>query len=32
METFDADLIKKSGTVGDPPLEIGRPNEPGTLF
>jgi predicted nucleic acid-binding protein len=32
METFDGDLIKKSGTVGDPPLEIGRPNEPGTLF
>lgn len=32
METFDDDLIKKSGTVGEPPLEIGRPNEPGTLF
>jgi len=32
METFDGDLIKKSGMVGDPPLEIGRPNEPGTLF
>lgn len=32
METFDADLIKKSGMVGAPPLEIGRPNEPGTLF
>lgn len=32
METFDEGLIKKSGTVGDPPLEIGRPNEPGTLF
>lgn len=32
METFDGDLIKKSGEVGEPPLEIGRPNEPGTLF
>lgn len=32
METFDRDLIKKSGTVGNPPLEIGPPNEPGTLF
>ncbi len=32
METFDGALIKKSGTVGNPPLEIGRPNEPGTLF
>lgn len=32
METFDGDLIKKSGSVGEPPLEIGRPNEPGTLF
>ncbi len=32
METFDADLIKKSGSVGELPLDIGRPNEPGTLF
>jgi hypothetical protein len=32
METFDDGLIKQSGTVGAPPLEIGRPNEPGTLF
>ena len=32
METFDGALIKKSGIVGNPPLEIGRPNEPGTLF
>lgn len=32
METFDGDLIKQSGSVGDPPLDIGRPNEPGTLF
>ena len=32
METFDKGLIKKSGQVGNPGLEIGRPNEPGTLF
>lgn len=32
METFDESLIGKSGKVGDPSLEIGRPNEPGTLF
>jgi predicted nucleic acid-binding protein len=32
METFDDALIKKSGTVGSPPLEIGKPNEAGTLF
>ncbi len=32
METFDEGLLKKSGSVGEPPLEIGRPNEPGTLF
>jgi predicted nucleic acid-binding protein len=32
LETFDAGLIKKSGAVGNPSLEIGRPNEPGTLF
>lgn len=32
METFDKELIKKSGQVGNPGLDIGRPNEPGTLF
>lgn len=32
METFDTGLIKKSGAVGAPPLDIGRPSEPGTLF
>ena len=28
FDTFDGDLIKLSGTVGDPPLTIGRPNLP----
>lgn len=32
LETFDEGLIKKSGQVGEPTLEIGPPNEPGTLF
>lgn len=32
LETFDEPLIAKSGSVGEPPLEIGQPNEPGTLF
>jgi hypothetical protein len=32
LDTFDADLIKKSETVGNPPLKIGQPNLPPTLF
>jgi predicted nucleic acid-binding protein len=32
LETFDADLIKHSGAVGNPPLTIGRPYEPAQLF
>lgn len=33
FDTFDDDLIGKSGNVGgDPPLTIGKPNLPGTLF
>ena len=32
LDTFDEPLISKSGTVGDPPLVIGRPNLPKTLF
>jgi predicted nucleic acid-binding protein len=31
FDTFDGDLIKLSGMLGDPPLTIGRPNLPGTL-
>jgi predicted nucleic acid-binding protein len=32
LDTFDESLIAKSGTVGNPPLVIGRPNLPKTLF
>jgi predicted nucleic acid-binding protein len=32
LETFDADLIKRSGAVGNPPLTIDRPYEPPQLF
>ena len=28
FDTFDGDLIKLSGSLGDPPLTIGRPNLP----
>ncbi len=28
MDTFDTELIKRSGTIGDPPLIIGRPDKP----
>ena len=31
FDTFDGDLIKLSGTLGDPPLTIGRPNLPAKL-
>src|SRR5207253_2614151 len=31
FDTFDGDLIKLSGKLGDPPLTIGRPNLPATL-
>jgi predicted nucleic acid-binding protein len=31
FDTFDDDLIKLSGALGDPPLTIGRPNLPGRL-
>ncbi len=29
LDTFDDDLIKKSGTIGNPPLTIGHPYRPG---
>lgn len=32
LDTFDGDLMKKSEAVGNPPLKIGRPNLPQTLF
>jgi predicted nucleic acid-binding protein len=32
METFDEGLLKQSGSIGSSVLEIGRPNEPGSLF
>jgi predicted nucleic acid-binding protein len=31
LDTFDQDLHAKSGTVGNPPLAIGRPNLPQQL-
>jgi predicted nucleic acid-binding protein len=31
FDTFDGDLIRLSGMLGDPPLTIGRPNLPGRL-
>ena len=31
FDTFDKDLIKLSGALGDPPLTIGRPNLPAKL-
>ena len=31
FDTFDKDLIKLSGALGNPPLTIGRPNLPGKL-
>jgi predicted nucleic acid-binding protein len=31
FDTFDRDLIKLSGTIGSPPLTIGRPNLPPNL-
>lgn len=31
LDTFDKDLIKKSGTIGDPLLKIGRPDVPEQL-
>jgi predicted nucleic acid-binding protein len=31
FDTFDGDLIKLSGTLGTPPLTIGRPNLPAKL-
>jgi predicted nucleic acid-binding protein len=31
FDTYDGDLIKLSGTLGDPPLTIGRPNLPARL-
>lgn len=31
FDTFDGDLIKLSGTLGEPPLTIGRPNLPAKL-
>ena len=32
FDTFDGQLIALSGKVGNPPLVIGRPNVPETLF
>lgn len=32
LDTFDEKLIGKSETVGNPPLEIGHPNLPKSLF
>ena len=32
METFDEHLIKRTGQIGDPVLEIRRPLEQATLF
>jgi predicted nucleic acid-binding protein len=32
LDTFDTELMKKSEAVGNPPLKIGRPNLPPTLF
>lgn len=31
FDTFDGDLIKLSGALGEPPLTIGRPNLPSKL-
>ena len=31
FDTFDKDLIRLSGTLGEPPLTIGRPNLPSKL-
>ncbi len=31
FDTFDGDLIKLSGALGNPPLTIGRPNLPARL-
>lgn len=31
LDTFDGDLIAKSGQIGDPPLIIGRPDVPEQL-
>jgi predicted nucleic acid-binding protein len=31
FDTFDRDLIKLSGSLGEPPLTIGRPNLPAKL-
>lgn len=31
FDTFDKDLIRLSGSIGDPPLTIGRPNLPAKL-
>lgn len=31
IDTFDEGLIKFSGTLGDPPLTIGKPNLPPNL-
>ena len=31
LDTFDGDLIKRSGQIGDPPLVIARPNVPEQL-
>jgi hypothetical protein len=31
FDTFDEGLIKRSGTFGNPPLTIGRPNLPAKL-
>ena len=32
LDTFDKPLIGHSGTIGNPPLVIGRPSLPGVLF
>jgi hypothetical protein len=31
FDTFDGDLIKRSGQIGDPPILIARPNVPEQL-
>jgi hypothetical protein len=32
FDTYDGNLTKLSGQLGNPPLEIGYPNLPETLF
>ena len=32
FDTFDGDLIDLSRSLGDPPLVVGPPNVPQTLF